>query len=63
MSTNPNDDDKPATKRDLELAFHELREFVLERETALTWRLIGLVLALIAGQWIATYAMIQHWKP
>ncbi len=59
--------DQPATKADLQLAIRELREFVLDRETALLWKVIALqvtLIGVIAGaQWTAITFILQHWKP
>jgi hypothetical protein len=60
MST---DADRPATKADIQA----LREFVLERETSLIWKVIALQITLIAaisgGQWAAFIFVLQHYKP
>ena len=61
MSEDPLD--QPATKRDLQEAVRELRIFILDRENALIWKLLTLVLIIAAGQWAAVLTLIQHWKP
>ena len=61
MSEDPLD--QPATKRDLQDAIRELRLFILDRENALIWRLLTLVLIIAAGQWAAVITMLSHWKP
>ena len=62
-----NDDDQPITKRDLDGAIKSLREFVLEREAALIWKVIALQVTLIGAiagaQWVALMTVLQHWKP
>jgi hypothetical protein len=62
-----NDDDKPATKRDLREAFQELKTYVIERENALIWKVIALQVTLIgaiaAAQWAAITFVLTHWKP
>jgi hypothetical protein len=62
-----NADDQPVTKRDLDSAIKSLREFVLEREAALIWKVIALQVTLIAAiagaQWVALMTVLQHWKP
>jgi hypothetical protein len=63
---NP-EEQQPVTKRDLQLAISELKNFVIDRETALTWKVIALQVTLIGaiagGQWIAMITLLQHWKP
>jgi hypothetical protein len=60
-------DDQPVTKKDLDNAIRSLREFVLERETALIWKVIALQVTLIGAiagaQWVALMTVLQHWKP
>ena len=73
-------DDQPATKRDLELALQSfatrkdlelavqgLREFVVNREASLIWKVIALQVTLIGAiagaQWVALITLLQHWKP
>jgi hypothetical protein len=55
------------TKKDLDNALQSLREFVLERETALIWKVIALQVTLIGAiagaQWVALMTVLQHWKP
>lgn len=55
--------DEPATKEDLK----ELREFILERENSLVWKVIALQVTLIAAiagaQWSAITFVLTHWKP
>jgi hypothetical protein len=55
------------TKKDLDSALQSLREFVLERETALIWKVIALQVTLIGAiagaQWVALMTVLQHWKP
>ena len=62
-----NDDDQPVTKRDLILAISELKNFVIDRETALVWKVIALQVTLIGAiagaQWVALITLLQHWKP
>lgn len=62
-----NSDDEPVTKRDLQLAVQGLREFVIEREAALIWKVIALQVTLIGAiagaQWVALVTLLQHWKP
>jgi hypothetical protein len=62
-----NNDDQPITKRDLDDAIKSLREFVLEREAALIWKVIALQVTLIGAiagaQWVALMTVLQHWKP
>ena len=64
MST---DLDAPATKRDLQDAIAELKNYVLERESSLIWKVIALQVTLIAAiagaQWAAITWMMAHWKP
>jgi hypothetical protein len=62
-----NNSEEPVTKRDLQLAISELKNFVIDRETALIWKVIALQVTLIGaiagGQWIAFITLLQHWKP
>jgi hypothetical protein len=63
-----NDDDKPATKGDLIVLEHRLREFIFDRESALTWRVIGLTLFVIAAMsgaqiTVFLYILSQHTRP
>ena len=62
-----NNDDQPVTKRDLSLAISELKNFVIDRETALVWKVIALQVTLIGAiagaQWVALITLLQHWKP
>ena len=62
-----NNDDQPLTKRDLEFALSELKNFVIDRETALVWKVIALQVTLIGAiagaQWVALITLLQHWKP
>ena len=66
MST---DLDAPATKRDLLDAIAELKNYVLERESSLIWKVIALQVTLIGAiagaQWAAFFLVLQHlqWKP
>jgi hypothetical protein len=55
--------DKPATKQDLEKAITRLERFVLERETAMVWKVLLLSLTLLGAQWTAISWMMAHWKP
>ena len=59
MNGNEQDYNKSATKGDIEA----LRNFILERESAMTWKLLTLVLIIAAGQWAAVLTLVQHWKP
>lgn len=59
MSEDEQDYNKPATKGDIEA----LRNFILERENALIWKLLTLVIIIAAGQWAAMLTLVQHWKP
>jgi hypothetical protein len=64
---NNSEEQQPVTKRDLQLAISELKNFVIDRETALIWKVIALQVTLIGaiagGQWIAFITLLQHWKP
>jgi len=64
---NDSDLDKPATKRDLRDAVQEFKNYVLERETSLIWKVIALQVSLIgaiaAAQWAALTWTLTHWKP
>ena len=55
--------DSPATKRDLDLAISELKQFVLDRETALIWKVIALQVTLIGAiagaQWIVLLTFLK----
>jgi hypothetical protein len=61
--------DPPATKRDLAQAVDSLRNFVLEREASLIWKVVLLQVTLIGAiagaQWAALILISQHlvWKP
>jgi len=61
-----NDENQPATKGDLRLLEHRLREFILDRESALTWRVIGLCFLVTAtlcgGQLTVFIFMLSHWR-
>jgi hypothetical protein len=65
---------EPATKEDIKELEHKIeslelniRTFVLERETALVWRVITLQLAVVGGiaaaQFGLIYFILTHWKP
>ena len=65
---------EPATRDDLKELEHKIenlelgiRNFVLERETSLIWKVIALQVTLIgalsAGQWAVLTFVMQHWKP
>ena len=64
---NDSDLDKPVTKRDLRDAVQEFKNYVLERETSLIWKVIALQVSLIgaiaAAQWAALTWTLTHWKP
>jgi hypothetical protein len=53
----------PATKHDLDLAISELKQFVLERETSLIWKVIALQVTLIGAiagaQWIVLVTFLK----
>jgi hypothetical protein len=59
--------ERPATRRDIDDAITRMERFVLDRETALIWKVIALqvtLIAAIAGAQCAALAFIlQHWKP
>ena len=59
--------DQPATKRDLQAAIAELKNYVLERESALIWKVMALQVTLIGAiagaQWVAFAFVLTHWKP
>jgi hypothetical protein len=63
-----NDDDKPATKRDLNEAITRMERFVLDREIGMLWKVIALQVTLIgaiaAANWAAFLLVMQHlvWK-
>jgi hypothetical protein len=50
--------DEPITKRDLEQSVTEIKNFVLERETAMVWRVITLQLAVVGGIAAAQFGLI-----
>ena len=60
-------DDQPVTRRDLMLAIGELKNFVIDRETTLLWKVIALQVTLIGAiagaQLVALMTLLQHWKP
>jgi hypothetical protein len=66
---NDSDLDKPATKRDLREAVQEFKNYVLERESALIWKVIALQVTLIGAiagtQWAVFVLILGHlqWKP
>jgi hypothetical protein len=64
---NNSEEQQPVTKRDLQLAISELKNFVIDRETALIWKVIALQVTLIGAiagaQWVALITLLQHWKP
>jgi hypothetical protein len=51
------------TKHDLDLAISELKQFILERETALIWKVIALQVTLIGAiagaQWIVLVTFLK----
>jgi hypothetical protein len=63
-----NDDDKPATKRDLDEAIGRMERFVLKREIGMLWKVILLQVTLIgaiaAANWGMLFFVFQHlvWK-
>jgi hypothetical protein len=62
-----NDDEQPATKRDLREAVQEFKTYVLDREAALIWKVIALQVTLIGAItgafWGAITFTLTHWKP
>jgi len=54
---------EPLTKHDLDLAIADLKQFVLERETALIWKVIALQVTLIGAiagaQWIVLLTFLK----
>jgi hypothetical protein len=64
---NAENQDQPATKRDLREALSEFKTYVVERENAFFWKIILLQVTLIgaisAGQWAVLTYTLQHWKP
>jgi hypothetical protein len=56
-------DSNTATKDDIK----DLRNFILDRENALIWKVIALQVTLIAAiagaQWAAITFVLTHWKP
>jgi hypothetical protein len=50
----------------LDAKFNEVKQFVLDRETALIWKVIALQVTLIGAiagaQWVALITLLQHWK-
>jgi hypothetical protein len=63
---NP-EEQQPVTKRDLDVAIARLEKFVVDRESALMWKVIALQVTLIGaiagGQWVVLITLLQHWKP
>jgi hypothetical protein len=63
-----NNDDKPATKGDLNEAITRMERFVLDREIGMLWKVIALQVTLIgaiaAANWAAFLLVMQHlvWK-
>jgi hypothetical protein len=61
-----NNDDQPATKRDLREAVQEFKTYVLDREAALIWKVIALQVTLIGAItgafWGAITFTLTHWK-
>lgn len=56
-------DDQPATKRDLDVAISELKNFVIDRElTALRW-VMGIQITYFFGTLAAVWFMLAHYKP
>lgn len=59
---------EPLTKADLDHAIDRMEKFVLDRETALIWKVIALQVTLIGAiagaQWAALFLVLQHltWK-
>jgi hypothetical protein len=60
-------DEQVVTKDYLDAKLNELKQFVLDRETALIWKVIALQVTLIGAiagaQWVALITLLQHWKP
>lgn len=56
-------DDSPATKRDLDLAISRLERFVIDRESALTWKIITLQITYFFGTLATMWFMLAHYKP
>ena len=56
-------DDSPATKRDLEHAIHELRQFIVEREIITLRWMMGLQITYFFGTLAAVWFMLAHYKP
>ena len=58
---------EPATKEEIKEAIKDLREFILERENSLIWKVIALQVTLIGAiagaQWAAITFTLTHWKP
>ena len=59
-----NDSDKAATKADLDSGLKDMRNFILDRESSLIWKVLALQVALIGaiagGQWAALLLFFQH---
>jgi hypothetical protein len=59
------DENKPATKIDLEKGLIEMRNFILDRESALIWKVLALQFALIGAlagaNWAIFFFVLQHW--
>ncbi len=61
-------DDRPATKRDLREAIQEFKTYVIDRESALIWKVlllqVSLIGAIAAAQWAVFFFVMQHlqWK-
>ena len=58
-----NNDNQPATRRDLELAISDLKNFVIDRELiALRW-VMGIQITYFFGTLAAVWFMLAHYKP
>lgn len=53
----------PATKYDLQLAIHDLREFILVREASWLRWIVTLQITYFFGTLAAVWFMLAHYKP
>lgn len=55
--------DDTITKRDLDFAIGELKQFILDRETALIWKVLALQVTLIGAiagaQWVVLLTFLK----
>jgi hypothetical protein len=58
-----NNDDQPATRRDLEHAVNDLKNFVIDRELIVLRWVMGVQITYFFGTLAALWFILAHYKP